>query len=88
MNRKQRKEEVGCRYPIQPCSARVLLSVTVDNLFTREELDQRGIDEHDMVLECFENLFELVANGEDLTVEDIDVRWPGVQEENENERVS
>jgi len=28
-----------------------------------------------MVLECFDNILDLVANGEDLTVEDIDVRW-------------
>lgn len=56
-------------------SAHVLLSVRVNNLFTREQLNARGIDEHDMVLECFENLYDLVANGEDITVEDVDVRW-------------
>lgn len=61
------------------CSAYVLLSVRVDNLFTREQLKSRGIDEHDMVLECFDNLHELVANGYGLTVEDVDVRWPKSQ---------
>lgn len=63
------------------CSAYVLLSVRVDNLFTREQLADRGIDECDMVLECFDNLHELVVNGDDLKVEDVDTRWTSTSDQ-------
>jgi hypothetical protein len=70
--------ETGEHSGASHCSAYVLLSVRVDNLFTREQREGRGIDEHDMVLECFDNLYDLVANSEELTVKDIAVRWPNV----------
>lgn len=59
------------------CSAFVVLSVRVDNLFTKQQLKERGISQRDMVMERFADLADLVANGEDLSVEFVAIRWPG-----------
>lgn len=67
---------VDASCPKSACSAYILLSVRVDNLFTQEQLKSRGIDEYDMVLECFDDIRDLVLNGEELEVEDIDIHWP------------
>ena len=59
------------------CSAFVVLSVRVDNLFTKQQLEERGISQDDMVMECFADPADLVAKGEDLLVEFVSIHWPG-----------
>lgn len=59
------------------CSAFVVFSVRVNNLFTKQQLNERGISQDDMVMECFSDPADLVANGEDLSVECVAIEWPG-----------
>lgn len=59
------------------CSAFVVFSVRVNNLFTKQQLNERGISQDDMVMECFSDPADLVANGEDLSVECVAIQWPG-----------
>ena len=59
------------------CSAFVVFSVRVNNLFTKQQLEERGISQDDMVMECFSDPADLVANGEDLSVECVAIQWPG-----------
>lgn len=59
------------------CSAFVVFSVRVNNLFTKQQLKERGISQHDMVMECLSDPADLVAKGEDLSVEFVAIQWPG-----------
>lgn len=57
------------------CSADVLISVRLENLFSKEQLDQSGGSETDMVLGCFDHLHDLVANAEDVTLQKVTLDW-------------
>ena len=59
------------------CSADVLILVRLENLFSKEQLAQSGGSETDMVLGCFDNLHDLVANAESITLHEVTLDWGG-----------
>jgi len=59
------------------CSADVLISVRLENLFSKEQFEQSGGSETDMVLGCFDDLHDLLANAESITLQKVTLEWGG-----------